>query len=373
MRLVDDSGHGSEQAQERDVAGRLVRGHHEGGQHPPYAGQHRVAGRGACVRSPCRGAEYARDGPLGSCAPKGVDQQGMWPHQTGERGEVSGDTTQRLAEHAQRPLDQPGAGPVLPQQRREGGVGEQRVGRDDHRVGGQLAQQVPPVGAVARHRRVDHCEGGRQVHQQVGDDVRRIGAAHLGSRTEQRGQTPVIRVGQAGDAARKDDTQVRLHPGGRDAPTCEHARVGHCRADGGGAEIHHLVGAPTAAATRQAGRVCECLDAAMTPVTVADREGTGNDDVVAAALEQQVDEVLDHRRRHRRRLGQPGEDDGPTAQSWRDCRQGLGERGRGGAAPDHATGHGRLERREHVRHPSIKPACRGSRHPAQPSLTARRV
>jgi len=66
----------------------------------------------------------------------------------------------------------------------------------------------------------------------------------------------------------------------------------------------------------------------MTSVTVAGGERTGDDDLIAAALEQDVNELLDHSRRHRRRLGQPGEDDGPTAQDRRDLRHGFGERGR---------------------------------------------
>jgi len=47
------------------------------------------------------------------------------------------------------------------------------------------------------------------VHQQVGSNIRGISAGHLDGRTEQRGQSAVIRVGQARDAAGEDDAQIK--------------------------------------------------------------------------------------------------------------------------------------------------------------------
>ncbi|MHB1474598.1 MAG: hypothetical protein ACYDDU_00585 [Dermatophilaceae bacterium] len=62
----------------------------------------------------------------------------------------------------------------------------------------------------------------------------------MGPFSGQRGKAPVIRVGKAGDAAREDNAHIGLDPGGRDTPTRQHARVGHARRDGGRAEIHRL-------------------------------------------------------------------------------------------------------------------------------------
>ncbi len=120
MGLVDDSGHGGEKPEESGVLCWLVGGRHQRGQHPPYAGQHWIAGARAFVGPSYCGAEYPRDRPLGASATEGVDQQRVRPRHPGERGEITDDTTQRLAEHTQRPLDQPGAGSVLAQQRCEG-------------------------------------------------------------------------------------------------------------------------------------------------------------------------------------------------------------------------------------------------------------
>ncbi len=231
---------------------------------------------------------------------------------------------------------------------------------------------MPPVGAMAGHCRVDDRKCRRKVHQEVCRDVRGIGANHLGNGAEQRGKTPVIRVGKAGDAPRKDHAHVRVGPGGRDTSPRQHARVRHARRGGGRTEIHHLIKAPTTTATGEPSGVRQRLNAAMTTVAVSDRERGGHQYVATAALEQQVDELLDHRRGHRRRLGQPGQYDGATTQSRRDGFQCFGERARDFATPDNATGDGRLMRGRR-RHPSMKPADGAMQQPGQGSLTAWRV
>ncbi len=129
------------------------------------------------------------------------------------------------SEHTQRSPDQPGAGSVLAQQHRKRRVGEQRVAGDDHRVGVQLAQHVAAIDA------------------------------------KQRGQAPVIRIGQARDAAGENDPDVGPGPGGRDT------------------------------STREPSSVRERLNAAMTPVTVA---GAGWDSLVrTTARPRRAEETAD--------------------------------------------------------------------------------
>jgi hypothetical protein len=59
----------------------------------------------------------------------------------------------------------------------------------------------------------------------------------------------------------------------------------------------------------------------MTPVTLAGGQCGSNHDLLAPALQQQVHEFLDHRRRHRCRLGQIGEDNSPSAHNRANFRE----------------------------------------------------